>query len=228
VRVFLAGNSGSGKTTLANRLYLEKAPRVLILDLTGEWRDRVDATVDSVADAAREVRARAASGRWRIALSLDPDDMEALVHWLVPVPRLQQSPIIAVKGAVLLVDEVDLLAPQGTASRPIRTLYRRSRHVGLSVISTTQRPANVSREVSAQSTHAIALALSEPRDRDYMAKLMRWGPRDLASLEAWTRRHPHGATWKDTSSPRGLWIQDSGKVSARGPASQGSVFDDDA
>lgn len=226
VRAFLMGNSGSGKTTLAHRLYLSRAPRVLILDLTGEWSERVDAVALSVPEAVAAIQRLAPSGKWRVSLALSPDELPALVEWLVPVPQLQKSPVLAMHGAFLLVDEVDLLAPQGTASLPIRTLYRRSRHVGLSIVSTTQRPANVSREVSAQSTHAVALAMSEPRDRLYCGDLMRWTPAELARLEAWTRRHPHGAVWKDLRVGTLLWIDEKGKVSAKGlRPSRADAFD---
>lgn len=228
VRAFITGNSGSGKTTLANRLYLAKMPRVLILDLTGEWEGKVDASTYSLDELVQTVRNLARErGRWRVALALDPNELEALVAWLVPVPEVKRSPILAVGGAALLVDEVDLLAPPGTASTPIRTLYRRSRHVGLTVVSTTQRPANVSREVSAQSNHAIALTLNENRDVDYITRLMRW---DLAATDRWrrwTRQHPHGGVFRDLQSGRQLWIAEDGKTTTEGPALQLPLLPDD-
>lgn len=223
VRVFVAGNSGSGKTTLADRMYLQRAPRVIYLDMTGEWEHRADAVAYSARDVVQHVRALAGRGRWRIAASIGPDELEGLVNYLIPVPDLQRSPVRALGGCVLLVDEVDLFAPQGTASEPIRTLYRRSRHVGLTVVSTTQRPANVSREVSAQSTHAVALHLSEPRDIDYITRLMRWTPQQVAEYQAWTRRHPHGAVWRDLQGGQALTVDDRGAV-RRWQASQADAF----
>lgn len=229
VRAFITGNSGRGKTTLSNRLYLAKMPRVIILDMTGEWEGKVDASTYSLAELVQVVRNLARErGRWRVALALDPNELEALVQWLVPVPEVKRSPILSVGGAALLVDEVDLLAPPGTASTPIRTLYRRSRHVGLTVVSTTQRPANVSREVSAQSNHAVALTLNENRDVEYISRLMRW---DIAAADRWrqwTRRHPHGGVFRDLQSGRQLWIAEDGRTTTEGPPThQPSLFSGD-
>lgn len=198
VRVFIAGNSGTGKTTFARLAILSQFHRQVILDLTGEWRGMADAEALTVRELQEAMQALARKGtRWKIVLSLDPDEFPQLVEWLVPVPRIDASPVRIVGGCVLLVDEVDLLAPQGTAKKHVRTLYRRSRHAGLSIVSTTQRPENVSREVSAQSTHAAALHLSEPRGVEYMRKLMRWEDREVAEWAAWVREHPHGGHFKN-------------------------------
>lgn len=218
LRAFIAGNSGSGKTTLANRLYLTRYPRVLILDLTGEWEGKVDASAGSVPELVAVMRNMARErGRWKISAGISPAELPQLVDWLIPVPDLKRSPILAMHGAAILVDEVDLLAPPGTAKEEVRTLYRRSRHVGLSVVSTTQRPANVSREVSSQSLHAVALSLNEPRDVKYMADLMRWSPRDISQWKQWTRRHRHGGQWRNLQTGQTLWIPESGIPERQGP-----------
>lgn len=215
-RIFVAGNTGSGKTTLVEKRYLDKSRRVIILDLTGEWKGRVDETVYSVQALAREIgyRARYTGNKWVIAFSTEggASEVEQLVNYLLPVPHLYRSPILLTGGATLLVDEVDLIAPMGPPKRPIRTLYRRSRHVGLSVISTTQRPGNVAREVSAQSTQAIALRLSEPRDQVYMADLMSWSQQSLDQWRRWVRQNPHGGYWKNLLTGEARWIAESGAL----------------
>ena len=210
VRAFVTGNSGSGKTTTAWKLYLAKFPRCLILDQTGEWYGRCDVYTSTLGTAVDAIRKLAPRTRWRVAYTLDDDRFPELVQWLIPVPNVYASPILMCGGAVLLVDEVDLLAPAGFASIEVRTLYRRSRHVGLSIVSATQRPANVSREVSAQSTQIVAHYLSEPRDRDYMQDVMRWTPEQLARWLDWCRRHPHGAVWKEVQTGRLLLLPENG------------------
>lgn len=222
LRSFLAGNSGVGKSTRAWQLYLTRFPRRLLIDQTGEWEEPnpgigypgADQVAYTVPGAIEAIRRLAPKGKWTVALGLDPAELPELIDWLIPVPNLKDSPVRAMGGAVLLVDEVDLLAPQGYATEPVRTLYRRSRHVGLSVVSTTQRPSNVSREVTAQCWQVMALHLSEPRDRDYMVDLMRM---DLALLERWarwTRNHPHGGLWKDLRTGRLLWAPERGPLAS--------------
>lgn len=214
IRAFLAGNSGSGKSQRAWTLYLARFPRRLLVDLTGEWEDRADAVALDVPGAVDAIRQLAPRGKWTVAVALDASELPELVDWLMPIPNLRASPILAMGGAVLLADEVDLLAAPGTASEAVRTLFRRSRHVGLSVIATSQRPANVSREVSAQSTHALALALSEPRDVDYMVDLMRWDRSGLDRWRQWTYRHRHGAVWRDLRTGQELYLPDAGAAVA--------------
>ena len=210
VRAFIAGNSGSGKTYNSWKLYLQHFPRRIILDQTGEWYGRCDAYVSSLGACVAAIQQLAPRRRWSVAYTLDDDRFSDLVHWLIPVPNLDASPVKMVGGCVLLEDEVDLLAPQGVATVEVRTLHRRSRHVGLSIVSATQRPANVSREVSAQATQIVAHYLSEPRDRDYMTDVMRWLPADQQRWLDWCRQHPHGAVWKQTQTGQMLLLPDSG------------------
>lgn len=211
VRALFTGNSGSGKTTRAYDLYLRHYPRQIILDATGEWTERCDHVSFDLADLKRAVVSYSRSGRWVIVGQLDDAEIPALIEWLIPTPNVDKSPILAVGGAVLFLDEVDLLAPAGVAPRHIRTLYRRSRHVGLSVVSCTQRPANVSREVSAQSTYLCAHFLSEPRDRDYMVDVMRWSKEEAATWLRWCRQHPHGAALKNVQTGETHLLPDQGK-----------------
>lgn len=212
VRSFIAGNSGSGKTTLAWRLYLSQMPRYIVIDQLGEWNDKVDITTDTLPELVAAIRELAPRGRWSVSYSLADDRYEDLVMWLIPLPDAQASPIIAVGGAALLNDEIDLIAPFGPPPSHIRTLYRRSRHVGLSVISLTSVPANVSKEVTRQSTHRIALFLDEPSDVRYMADAMRWTPEAQAQWEAWTRRYPHGAEFREVLTGRRLLLTGQGQT----------------
>ncbi len=214
VRVFIAGVSGSGKSTAAWKLYLERFPRRLLIDQTGEWAEYADIVVYTVPELSWALRKYAPTGRWTISCELDVDDMPALVDYLIPVPQLEGSPIRLCNGAVLLMDEIDLVAPPQTARREIRTLFRRSRHVGLSIVATTQRPENVSREVSAQSQHVLCMTLVEPRALEYMAELMQT---DIAALSAWTSRHPHGGLWRESISGRTMWLTESGSLVQPGP-----------
>ena len=210
-RVFVTGLSGSGKTTGAWNLYLKNAPRVLIVDQIGEWNGRVYETVNTLGELFTAINSARKQKRWVISYSNMDNRLHDLVRWLLPLPNVDRSPVLAMGGIVLLLDEVDLIAPTGGAPEVIRNLYRRSRHVRLSLVSVTQRPANVLREVSAQSTQVLAYRLTEPRDLDYLADLMRWDGQQVGQFVRWTRRHQHGAVWRDLVSGSTLWIPDHGK-----------------
>jgi hypothetical protein len=208
-------------------MYLRHFPRVVLLDLTGEWSAPDPSRgypgplviAEDVADLTAQLKRLASRGRWIVSLELDPGEFPELVDWLIPIPSpRQRSPVPKLGGLALLVDEVDILSSQGTASGHIRTLYRRSRHVGLSIISATQRPENVGREVSAQSGQAVALSLPEPRGRDYMQRLMRWTPEQLRAWDRWTRKHRHGGMWRDLQSGEVRWIPDHGPMQKDRPS----------
>lgn len=234
LRVFIAGASGSGKSTAAWHHYLQHFPRRILLDFTGEWVGHADITVTDVQALSLAMRKLAArGGRWTITAALDGEDqLEELVDYLIPVPQLEASPIRKVGGAVLLVDEVDLIAPPRSMRQEVRTLWRRSRHVGLSIVATTQRPEAVSREVSSQSQQVLCLQLVEPAALDYMADIMRV---DLADLPAWWKKHPHGGLWRDVLGGRTLWLAEDkrlytsggGAVKPAGVVTGESVADDD-
>lgn len=211
VRAFIAGNSGSGKTTTATNIYLSHFARRLILDSTGEWEGKVDIEATTLAETIHAVRMLAPRKAWSVSYSMLDDGFPGLVNWLVPVPYLDQSPARITGGMALLVDEVDVLAPFGPPPPHMRDLYRRSRHCGLSIVSCTQRPGAVSKEVPAQSTQRIAHFLDEPSDIAYMVDAMRWKgqPDLLAQWQGWTQRYPHGFAWRETQSGRLLWLRSS-------------------
>lgn len=199
-------------------MYLSRYPRRILIDQTGEWSQPdgrsgypgPDVVVYSVPELSHALRKYGPTGRWTISVELGLEDLAELVDYLIPIPQLDRSPIRICGGAVLLVDEVDLIAPPRSMKQEVRTLWRRSRHVGLSVVATTQRPEAVSREVSAQSQHILALHLVEPAALDYMGEIMQ---RDLTrGLEEWTRRHPHGGLWQEARTRRTLWLEESGAL----------------
>lgn len=193
-------------------LYVRRFARVLIVDKTGEWDEKSDRYALGLPQTIEAVRELAYRGKWRIAADLDDAEMEPLTDWLIPRP-VTSSPIVAMGGACLFLDEVDIVAPSG-AKRHIRTLFRRSRHVGLSIIACTQRPANVSREVSAQSTHVLVHRLHEPRDRHYMAELLQWTDEEQYRWIRYTHDQQHGAILVDMQTRRSWAIPNKGEAKA--------------
>src|SRR3954471_10760723 len=110
-RVFACGVTGSGKTRALRRLWLDRPPRALILDATGEWLSEKGARLaHDWPELIAELRRAAGRPRWRLVApsdELDPVDLvELLLTWragALPYPR-------AVGGMALLVDELSAFA----------------------------------------------------------------------------------------------------------------------
>lgn len=176
VRVFACGMTESGKDFLLNRLFLERAGRVLILDPLGEhihakapnggpvWR------ADSVAELRRALVAAARAGpRWRIVAQVAHSTAPEIAALLVP-PVIRRAGAYPqhVGGMALHCSELDLYAPTN-ADDSITGLWRRGRHVGLSIFAATQRPHGVSRAVTGMSSWVLVTRTQEPRDLRYLA-----------------------------------------------------------
>lgn len=211
-RVFLAGISGAGKSTAAWRIWLAPVPRRLLIDYTGEWGRHADVTTYTPGATVDAIRRLAPSGHWTVAAALDPDDdLPELIDWMIPLPDLARSPIRALGGVTMLIDEIDVAAPPGTMRKHIRTAWRRSRHVGLSIIAATQRPEAVSREVSSQSQDVLAMMVVERAAFEYLKSVCQIEP---AALRAWTAKHPHGGLYLNRTTgqraaltEQGQWVR---------------------
>lgn len=207
VRALIAGRSEAGKSAHAWKWWLKDAPRKLILDFTGEWHGKADAVAVTVEGVAQAMRDLAPRGRWTIVCQLDLGALDELVRWLVPLPDVSKSPIIAVGGAVLFLDEIDVVASSEVRGLAIRTLFRRSRHAGLSIVATSQRPETVTRELKAQLQQLLVLAISDVDAMDWCIKAS--AVRDLRRrLPQWTAVHEHGGVWVDLKRYRASWVTD--------------------
>lgn len=192
LRVIATGRTMSGKTEWIWRRYLRHVPRLLIVDTIGEWSSTraasleharhvtgVQATLQALHDAA-EFRS------WCIVADLDRDETVQVADILAP-RRITDSPVPALGGMAIYLDEVDLMVPLGDSR--LAGLWRRGRHVGLSVYAATQRPASVNKEVSAMVDVYALLPLDEVRDVAYLRQ--RFG-RDMVDRGlAWANSGPY-------------------------------------
>jgi len=174
VRVLACGMTESGKDFLLRRLFLDRYPRALILDPLNEWPQeradfgriyRVQRAQDLRPTLARAVRDGA---RWRIYAALGAGAAPDLARCLVPeVLRPIGAFPLHVGGMALYAGELDLFAPT-TAGEEVVGLWRRGRHVGLSIFAASQRPHGISRIVTSMSGWLLITKTIEPRDLAYL------------------------------------------------------------
>lgn len=77
-------------------------------------------------------------------------------------------------GTLILADELDLIAPPNAwRTSWIRDVLHYGRHLDVSLVGCSRRPANVHRDVTALASVVYLGRITEPRDLDYCAAA--WG-----------------------------------------------------
>ncbi len=173
LRGIAVGQTGSGKTWWMWRHVLSHARRLLVCEQTGEWQRLAPHARFAYGydDTVAALRASASRPHWCIVATLTQDEIFDLVDVLIPVPNISDSPAAHMGGMTLFLDEVDLVIPQG-APEPGPSIYRRSRHAGLSVMSATQIISNVNKQITSQSDFIAVLSINEPNCVDYLESRM--------------------------------------------------------
>lgn len=177
-RVVACGVSESGKGFLLRKLFLSRCARALIFDPLGEHeKDREPGfkyftayTADDVKRAL--VRAAQSGPRWRVVAPLSPKDAPLVARMLLPEVVVGHNAFPHhVGGMAIVCEELDTIAPTN-ADPAIESLWRRGRHVSLTVLGATQRPHRVSRIITSQSTHLLICQTHEPADMDYFKSFL--------------------------------------------------------
>jgi hypothetical protein len=202
-RVMAIGVTGSGKTYTLREYFLPKFPRALIVDPLGQFTAQPNAIVVYDVDDVRDALAEAVSrGRtWRVVALVDSESAVELGPLLMPPewPR-RKAFAEAVRGMVLVCDEIADVIPNAGSERGVRHWWSRGRHVGLSILASSQRPSDVHRIVTSMSQVVLCFATHEPNDMDYMRRLSPEVVRLHASI-------PHlGAVAYETATRRAYLI----------------------
>lgn len=198
-RVSMFGMSESGKAVVLWNRFVSLHKRVLVVDALGEWTEkpvkgeRVDGLNETLWAIDHSVRT---GGQFRIFANLNEEEVSKLARILIPDKAYENSPVIAMGGLALYLPEVDMQIEPHTYDR-VRDLWRRGRHVGLSVYADTQSLSSCSKEVI-KNVHILGMtATTHDNDLDVLAKQIR----DDATFQRaynWTLKPYHCALWWPT------------------------------
>lgn len=195
--IVVFGKRGSGKTWWIHERLVKRLPRVLILDVTGEWQElRPDVThVSGLRETFGALRAAATHQHWCIVTRLKSPEVDALFAALLPSGSVRQSPARLVGGLAIVVDEVHTHCSPSSAG-PLFDCLRMGRHAGITLIAADHAPSSCNKEL-ARAANAIVLfklAKSAPRDMDYLRDAI--GPEATERALAWARSAPYRyAVW---------------------------------
>lgn len=186
--VTVVGRTGSGKTKLIAEVIGPRHERRITLDMVGECATLYPraVTVTRLRDLVTALRALhdAHAHTWHLVASLTPDEIADLLQLLAPAHGGPELSLSAAWGGIALeVFELDLIAPVTRAGKrlpaAVMNAYARGRHYGLSILGATQRPHQVDRMATAQSSCVVTFGMHEPHD---LAFLERIGGRTFAEL----------------------------------------------
>lgn len=195
-RAIAVGRTLSGKTEAIYRRWVRHEPRIIIID-PGEWRmkhtsagafpgARLTEGADGIRDAILDA-VESGEREWVIIADADRDELERLQDLLIPPGRWDDSPVPALGGVAIFLDEVDLSMPKGDGR--LSGFNRRGRHVSLSTYMATQRPGSVNKECTSMVDFLLILSLDEVNDVKYLRE--RLGREKADEALAWANAAPY-------------------------------------
>jgi len=155
--ISIFGHKGSGKSTLVKELVKEHK-RVIVFDTMGEY----DNAIENYNDAVRTLGRLQNERRFTVAIRL-PEDEDALSAMEVAydVPR-----------TLVVFEETSFYCSPSSMPTILKKFVRYGRHREISQIYVSRRPAEINRDLTAQSDLIVSFHQHEPNDIDYLRKLM--------------------------------------------------------
>ena len=155
VIVSLFGTKGSGKSELGKKI-AEEYSRVVVMDMLGEYdTDTMTFTVDDTLKFLVENESNSS-----LSLSVRFSELDDYLDVLECCYHLTDY--------LLVVEEASFLCSSSNFPAELSKLVRYGRHRRISQLYISRRPAEVARDVTAQSDLLVTFRQREPRDLDYL------------------------------------------------------------
>lgn len=176
--VTVVGRTGSGKTRLIARSLGPRHSRRITLDSMGEcevlYPDAFRAFGLPAVYDAMNAWAEGNVTTWHVVAILSEEEVGLLMAKLAPqYDGKTESLAKAFGGVCVECFEVDLYLPVsgagGVVTKAFQNSVARGRHVGLSLLFATQRPAQCHRILTSQSQHVVSFAMHEPGDLRWLS-----------------------------------------------------------
>lgn len=230
--IAILGRKGGGKTFSAKGIVerlLDAGRRVLVLDPLGVWAG-LRTGADGVSpgypvaifggehgDLPLEPAAAKAMAdvlaRNNVPAVIDLADLSKSAQQAFLVVFLRELRTVNTEALTIVLEEADVFAPQNPLGDDSKALHseidwiaRRGRFRGFRLITITQRPARLSKDVLTQASTLVAHRLSSPQDRDALKSWVEGnGDRDRArEVYDTLARLDVGEAW--------VWVTDTGSL----------------
>lgn len=163
--ISVMGGKGSGKSTLVKEI-VDEAPRVIVFDTMGEYNSRRDKPIESHEGALSELGRIQHESRFRVVLRL-VDDEQALSAMRVAYDVGKPG-----KPTLIVVEETSFYCSPNHLPPELARFVRYGRHQSLDQIYVSRRPAEIHRDLTAQSDIIVSFRQHEPNDIAYLIRAM--------------------------------------------------------
>lgn len=186
-KIAIFGRTGSGKTTLSK--HIQKAfPKKVIFDRVREYfpepGDENYKIVESFESFAVAIKAAMHLDRFKIIFRFP---IEATNHDTVFNEALRV--LYYVGNVTVVVDEVHNFATTHYLPRYLKEILLTGRHRRVSLITTSQRPANVHKDLVSQCGHLFVGQVHERNDIKYLESAIGDDARRLINIEQYHFLH---------------------------------------
>lgn len=152
----IIGRRGEGKTTLAEKFVLYRSQPVIIIDPLSQFKGLRFFNVRQLLDHA--IKHQFSISRPLIATIYEMDEF-ALICKIA----------LGHRNLMLVVDEVDLFDSPQFQDSYFKKIIHLGRHYNIDLVTTSRRPANISRDLTSQTSEFYIFNITEKRDLDYFS-----------------------------------------------------------
>lgn len=155
--ITVLGQSGSGKSSWV-QARLASLPRFILWNTLGEEFGFTEC--ESRSELYKHVTKRA-SGLFQVVYNNVEENEEEAMEWMSKF-------VEEVENLCFIIEEADAYATPSSIPQGLRSLLKRGRHRGISMVFVTRRPAEVNRLITAQSKRFVLFRVTEPNDIRYL------------------------------------------------------------
>jgi DNA helicase HerA-like ATPase len=165
VVISIFGRKGGGKSFLTKEI-IEEHRRVFIFDTVGEYEGAIE-SFEAGVQATLEAQEKR---RFKIAFRIvNDEDALRLMRLVYDVPR-----------TLVVFEETSFYCSPSYLPEELARFVRYGRHREISQIYISRRPAEISRDLTAQSDIIVSFQQHEPADLEYLGRVM--GPEAAREL----------------------------------------------
>jgi hypothetical protein len=156
------GHKGYGKTTLTEKLAIETDKPTIIADPRGQYEpnDRriIFTSVLNFIMFIESNYTKFKQGKLELVVTCTLDDFEELGKY-----------VYRMKKVCFVIDEIDMFFDtRATSKNIVNKLVQYGRHNQIDIITTSRRPANISRNLTALTDVFYFAKIREPNDKKYV------------------------------------------------------------